>query len=169
MRDSFANSKSRQCIVGYPRKTCINSRWWLYCENGLGVKFASVNNKRTALAYLFHISALLLKFTVNTGGVSLISRHATVQNILSIFAHHILQSFNVEGSKGHIICGCAQDYGCLCNCFSLILCLFETCSKEKPSALSCIRPNATLFWECVFSDKNSSWAIVMMMFAVWAC
>ena len=73
------------------------------------------------------------------GGVSLISRHATDHNILLIFARHFLQSFNVEGLKGHVICGCAQDYGCLCNCFSLILCLFETCSKEKPSALFCIQ------------------------------
>ena len=30
-------------------------------------------------------------------------------------------------------------------------------------------PNATLFCECVFSDKNSSWAIVMMMFVVYVC
>ena len=100
---------------------------------------------------------VFVTFDSQSGGVSLISRHATVQNILSIFARHFLQSLNVEGSKGHIICGCAQDYGCLCNCFSLIFCLFETCSKENPSALSCIRPNATLFWECVFLDKSSSW------------
>ena len=61
----------------------------------------------------------------------------------------VIQPRRVRRSKGHIICGCAQDYGCLCNCFSLILCLFETCSKEKPSVLSGIRQNATLSWECV--------------------
>ena len=80
--------------------------------------------------------------TSRPGGVSLISRHATDQNILLIFARHFLQSFNLEGSKGHIICGCAQDYSCLCNCFFLILCLLEgevICFILYPS------PNATLF------------------------
>ena len=62
----------------------------------------------------------------------------------------VIQRQRVKGS--HYLWLCSR----LRNCFSLILCLFETCSKEKPSALSC--PNATLFCECVFSDKNSSWA-----------
>ena len=98
------------------------------------------------------------------GGVSLISRDATDHNIL-IFARHFLQSFNVEGSKGHrpvlkTMAGCLYDY------FSLLLCLFETCSKEKPSALSCIQVQMLLYSVNVFLDKNSSWAIAMMMFVV---
>ena len=58
-----------------------------------------------------------------------------------------------EGSKGHIICACAQDcswLACLCNYFSLILCLFETYSKEKPSALSCIQVQMLLYSVNVF-------------------
>ena len=89
-----------------------------------------------------------------TGGVSLISWHATDHKILLISARHFLQRFNVEGSKGHIICGCARDYGRLC-CFSLILCLFKTLFEREAICLVLYSsPNAVLFCECVSSDKK---------------
>ena len=67
--------------------------------------------------YLLQLSNYKMTDTLSDG-VSLISRHATDHNIL-IFARHFLQSFNVERSKGHIICGCAQDYGWLAVCVTI--------------------------------------------------
>ena len=45
--------------------------------------------------------------------------------------------------------------GCLCNYFSLILCLFETCLKEKPSALSCIQVRMILYSVNVFFQTRT--------------
>ena len=103
---------------------------------------------------------------IELGGVSLISRHATDHNILVICACHFLQAFNIEGSKGHVVCGCARDWRsgvarCLCS-FSLMLYLFKTFFKgETICFVLHSGSNSTLFCECVSSDKHSSWAIVM--------
>ena len=108
-----------------------------------------------------------ITFACFSGSLSLISRHITDYNISVIFARHFLQSSNIEGSWGRIVCGCARDWrsrvaSCLCS-FPLTLCLFKTLVKgEAICFVLYSNPNATLFCECVSSDKHSSWAIIVM-------